>query len=118
MKVGDIVIVHIERNVSAQIITPWVQEVLAINPAGDITHTCSIGKSAKAIPNEENSLKYKHIVEIEPMNEYEQEAVRDFLDIGLTDGPLDEIISKTHTLTRLGLIKAIANHRESHRGIG
>ena len=115
MNVGDIIISRIERNVQGnQTITRWVQEVLEVNQAGDITHTCPVGASAEAIPCDENTLKFQHIVETEPMNKYEQEAVRFCWDLnkGLTNGPLDEGISSIYTITRLGLIKAIATRME------
>lgn len=115
MNVGDIVIVHIERDVEGnQTIARWVQEVLAINPVGDVTHTCPVGTSAEAVPCEGNLLKSQYIVETEPMNKYEQEAVRFCWDLnkGLTNGPLDEGISNIYTITRLGLIKAIAIRME------
>ena len=114
MNIGDLVIVHIERNVQGnQTITRWVQEVLAVNPVGDVTHTCAVGKSAETVPSKENSLKGQHIVETEPMNKYEQEVARYFFEGGLLSGPLDESMSKDSTITILDCIKAFAAHKES-----
>ena len=108
LRKGDIIIVRRERHISgARVQSCELQEVLAVDPMGYITHTCSVQNPAYEKPTDRNTLAFQNIVSVEPMSEDEQQVVRVFPKFA--ELPLDEPTSEG--ITPLQALRAIAHAR-------
>lgn len=108
LRKGDIIIVRRERHISGtRVQSCELQEVLAVDPMGYITHTCSVQNPAHEKPADRNTLAFQNIVSVEPMSEDEQQVVRVFPKFA--ELPLDEPTSEG--ITPLQALRAIAHAR-------
>ena len=121
MHVGDFVIARIRRQIEGQVTeSRWLHEVLAIDKAGDPTHSCSMGKMGTPTNealSEYNTKDSQHIVDYDELPE-DWKYVVSKLPQRFAGKPLDEPLRPSRTTTGIEFIKILASFLAHDREFG
>ena len=109
MHVGDLVISRIRRqNLGSYKETRILQEVLAVDPTGYPTHSCTVGNPENETPTSSNSKGFQHIEDYVGLSKAETAVIKMFPDFDLARKPLDEPASVNQSITWLEFIRLLA----------